>query len=65
MDERENAQVVKAYLSTNNGFELEPLNAYLPELLKAKKGADSGMLSLYPHIDGTDGFFIARFRRKH
>ncbi len=65
LDERENAQVVKAFLSANNGFEPEPLNAYLPEPLKAKKGVDSGMLSLYPHIDGTDGFFIARLRRKH
>ncbi len=64
VDERENASVALAFLKENPEYDAEPLELYLPDPLKGKDGCRQGMLSLYPHIDHTDGFFIARFRRR-
>ena len=54
---RENEDVVEAFLAENPQFELEPFE--LP-----KFDLQPGMMTLWPHIHGTDGFFIARLRRK-
>ena len=43
-------------------FELESLAPFLPEVL-LEEGKD-GMLQLFPGIHETDGFFLARLRRK-
>lgn len=43
-------------------FELESLTPFLPEAL-LEEGKD-GMLQLFPGIHETDGFFLARLRRK-
>ena len=55
----ENEGVVEAFLEDNRDFYLEklPLPAALPE-------NTSGMLALVPGQFDTDGFFIARLRRK-
>ena len=55
----ENEGVVERFLKENNDFELEPLP--LPGTF-AKN--ESGMLALVPGEYDTDGFFIARMRRK-
>ena len=57
--EAENEGVVKAFLEENTDFYLEPLPlpARFPE-------NSSGMLALVPGEFDTDGFFIARMRRK-
>lgn len=44
-------------------FELESLTPYLPESIQ-KDSMKEGYLQLLPGIDGTDGFFLARFRKK-
>lgn len=44
----------------NFPFELEDINSLLPEQLDGSLG----YIQLYPHIHDTDGFFIARMRRK-
>jgi len=64
VDERENTGVAMEFLKENPEYEAEALELYLPDPLKGKDGCRRGMLSLYPHIDRTDGFFIARFRRR-
>jgi len=64
LDGRENAQIVRSFLNTCNDFEPDPLSEYLPETLKEKKESGDGMLRLYPDTDGTDGFFIARLKKK-
>lgn len=56
---RENEAVVEAFLARNPDFTLEPLN--LPEPLGS---CPSGMLTLWPHLHHTDGFFMARLRRR-
>jgi len=53
----ENEEVVEAFLAENDGYSLCPFDA--PLLGRAEKG----MATLWPHVHGTDGFFIARIRR--
>jgi len=56
---RENEDVVKAFLTENPDFFLEPLE--LPEVFPKN---ETGMLTLVPGEFDTDGFFICRLRRK-
>ena len=56
---RENEGVVEKFLKSNPEFHLEPLK------LPAEFGENTtGMLALVPGQHDTDGFFIARLRRK-
>lgn len=52
----ENEDIITDFLDNNRNFFLEPftIGAYASE---------NGMLTLFPHIHHTDGFFIARLRR--
>jgi len=52
----ENEDVVRAFLSQHPEFSLSPFSVPLGE-------APEGMLTLLPHIHGTDGFFIAKMKR--
>jgi 16S rRNA (cytosine967-C5)-methyltransferase len=56
---RENADVVQAFLADHKMFQLEPFA--LPEPI----GETPGMVTLWPHIHQTDGFFIAKLRRAY
>jgi len=56
---RENEDVVKVFLERRPDFYLEPLQ--LPEIFPENT---DGMLTLVPGEYDTDGFFIARLRRK-
>lgn len=56
---RENEEVVQSFLADHPDFSLEKLS--LPEIFPEN---DTGMLTLYPGQWDTDGFFIARLRRK-
>ena len=55
----ENEGVVEAFLKDNDDYTLEPLP--LPDNFPRN---ESGMLALVPGEYDTDGFFIARLRRK-
>ena len=55
----ENEGIVEAFLKDNDEFTLEPLP--LPDNFPKN---ESGMLALVPGEYDTDGFFIARLRRK-
>ena len=59
IDCAENADVVEAFLATHEAFALAETGAFLPTKPRAER-----MVQLYPHVDGTDGFFIARMERK-
>lgn len=58
IEPEENQDVIKSFLSNRKDFCLEPVGEYLP----TKSHAD--MLQLLPHVDNSDGFFIARMVRK-
>ncbi len=56
---RENQQVVSAFLRQNADYTVEEFT------LPGPAGTISGgMVTLWPHIHGTDGFFMAKLRRR-
>ncbi|MBR5809219.1 MAG: 16S rRNA (cytosine(967)-C(5))-methyltransferase RsmB, partial [Clostridia bacterium] len=56
---RENEDVVLRFLKEHKDFELIPIE--LPGKLNRE---NKGYITLYPNIDGTDGFFICKMKRK-
>ena len=56
---RENESVVRGFLNSHPDFALEPLE--LPEVFQKNT---TGMLRLLPGEYDTDGFFLAKLRRK-
>lgn len=54
----ENEDVVNQFLASDKNFELVPFE--LPYGINA----ESGYVTLFPHREGCDGFFIAKLRRK-
>jgi 16S rRNA (cytosine967-C5)-methyltransferase len=59
----ENQELVSRFVATHPEFEFDPIAPYLPESLRATAG-EAGWVQLLPHLHGTDGFFIARMRKK-
>ena len=53
----ENEENIKAFLEKHNDFSLVPWSV-------GDISAESGMITLLPHIHKTDGFFIAKLTRK-
>lgn len=54
---RENQHVAASFLNAHSDFELEPFA--LPGI-----GNTDGMLTLWPHLHHTDGFFMAKMRKR-
>lgn len=55
----ENEEVVKRFLKSNPEFELTEINTF-----GVKVKNQDNLYTFYPHISGTEGFFIARMIRK-
>lgn len=51
------------WFMNNHPFKLESIDPYIPEDLQSET-TRLGYLQLLPGVHGTDGFFVARFRRK-
>jgi 16S rRNA (cytosine967-C5)-methyltransferase len=62
---QENEEVVHSFLKTHTNFELEPLNTAFSRYGITIDGLqqNDAMITLLPHLHGTDGFFIARMKR--
>lgn len=56
----ENIKVVEAFLKKHNDFEPYDFDAPCSRIIDEPKY----MLTLFPHLLGTDGFFISRMRKK-
>ncbi len=55
----ENEEIVRAFLKDNPDFRLVPVNTF-----GVTTKTNDGMETFYPHISGTEGFFIAKMERK-
>jgi 16S rRNA (cytosine967-C5)-methyltransferase len=62
--EEENLGQLQAFQKTHPWFTPEDLTPYLPAALDQDATMARGYLQLLPHRHGTDGFFIARLRKK-
>ncbi|MBE7044874.1 MAG: 16S rRNA (cytosine(967)-C(5))-methyltransferase RsmB [Ruminococcaceae bacterium] len=58
----ENELLIEAFLKKHPEFSAVDFTEILPEKLQ-KETAASGYLTLYPNVDETDGFFIAKLRK--
>lgn len=58
----ENQKMVE-WAVKNLDFELENINSYIPEVLH-NKDSEKGMIQIFPSDANTDGFFIARLRKR-
>lgn len=63
----ENQNQVEKFLSEHKRFHTVPVNKYLPEDIfmdeEREESAANGMITLLPHLDGCEGFFICRMER--
>lgn len=57
----ENERNIQTFLNTHAGFAPDDFSGTLPETLRPR--IKTG-LQLFPHLDGVDGFYIARLKRK-
>ncbi|MCD8052396.1 MAG: 16S rRNA (cytosine(967)-C(5))-methyltransferase RsmB [Clostridiales bacterium] len=57
---RENRDVVEGFLADHPAFRLEPFRLPGPV-----GDVPEGMVTLWPHLHGTDGFFMAKLRKEH
>jgi len=62
--QEENLEQVKNFLLTHSDFALEDMSMLLPAALDQDKTLEKGYIQILPHTHKTDGFFIARMRRK-
>lgn len=63
VEREENEGIVERFLEANRDFKPVDITSLIPEKL-AKTSASQGYVQLYPNIDKTDGFFIAKLEKR-
>ena len=67
LNKDENENQVETFLSEHKRFHTVPVNKYLPADIvmdeEREQTAANGMITLLPHIDKCEGFFICRMER--
>jgi 16S rRNA (cytosine967-C5)-methyltransferase len=63
IEREENEGQIESFLRDRDEFRLVDITSNLPSQL-VKESAAGGYIQLYPHIDGIDGFFIAKLIRR-
>jgi len=68
LNRAENEETIQEFLKDHADFVASDITCSLPSTLimdeNREKDAHNGMLTLYPDIDGCDGFFICRLERR-
>lgn len=62
IEREENMGVIEDFLEGNKNFALEGFSDLLSSPIDTE---DKGYIQLFPHIHGTDGFFVARLRKEN
>jgi 16S rRNA (cytosine967-C5)-methyltransferase len=62
LNPKENNEVADEFLKNNDGF--EPFLLHLPSGIHHAIKEPENQFTLMPHVHGTDGFFMAAFRKK-
>ena len=55
----ENIYLIRKFIDNNNEFQLVSFEEFIDND-ELKKSAANGYIELYPNINNTDGFFIAK-----
>ncbi len=61
LNPKENNEIANRFLDEHKDFEALPLN--IPENIKKGIEESENQRTLFPHINGTDGFFISAFKK--
>ena len=65
IERKENRDIIESFLAAHEEFMLEKAGNFLPEITESVQlHREDDMIQLMPHVDNTDGFFIARMRRR-
>lgn len=62
IDPNENQKVIDKFLEKHRNYELIDINCLYKSIIPGEH--KENMIQLYPHIHGTDGFFIAKLGKK-
>jgi len=63
LEPEENGDLINSFLLENKDFSLTDFSKCLPCGM-IKQEAKNGFMQLFPNVDGIDGFFIAKMRKK-
>lgn len=58
----ENENIVERFIKENNNFSMEDISQFVPSGFKSDT-SKQGFIKLFPNLNKTDGFFIAKFIR--
>ena len=68
LNKAENEETIQDFLDNNSDFVASDIRDIIPDSLimdnVREDSASKGCLTLFPHIDGCDGFFISRLERR-
>ncbi|MDW5300565.1 MAG: 16S rRNA (cytosine(967)-C(5))-methyltransferase RsmB [Sedimentibacter sp.] len=59
-NKEENIDIVMKFIKNNKGFALSDISENVDDIFPTAK---DGYIEIYPHINGMDGFFIAKMQR--
>lgn len=67
LNTEENEKQVSTFLESHKSFHTVSIRKYIPDTITLeddrKEASENGMITLFPDLDGTEGFFICRMEK--